>query len=571
MKNTLKLHNRISLLSILIFSGSLYGQTNAVNRSVNPSLVSQEQMKWFREDRYGLFISWSPGCMSGMELSWARRGPRPYDDKGHYEEEKTVRMDVYDNYYKSFNPNRFNAEEWVRMAKDAGMKYIVFTSKHHDGFSNFHTKFSDYSIANTGFKRDIVRELADACHEAGMRFGIYYSVRDWYHPDYLKGDNSKYREFYTGQLRELLSNYGKVDILWFDSTFGPENMWDFEGVLKMIFSLQPDILINDRYGKGWAGDYYTPEQRLGSFDRERPWETCTTLVDGQWSYRPNGMLYSFRETLGLLLGAVGGDGNLLLNIGPMPSGKIEERQADRLRDVGAWLKEYGEGIYGSRGGPYKSGNWGYSTLKEDQIYLFLNPWDTPRMVLPALGVKVLSYKLLSGGNLKLTQKTGQMIIDISERDRKEPFTVLKIKVEGSAIDISPITIPSSGSITASKKVTSGSNGMQRFWWHNPCSASQAIDDNPNTRWRAEEGSSIAWLEVDFGEELSFASSMIECDDNVEEFAIEVKKGESWETVYQGKRIGRKQHIKFDQATARHVRLNILSASDTPSIWEFQLY
>jgi alpha-L-fucosidase len=561
-------------LVFMLLLGSLFksrAQEYDISRAEKPGLASSAQMQWFRDARYGLFIHWSPGCMSGKELSWARRGSRLYDSNGHLEEEKTVPAEVYDNYYTRFNPTKFDADEWVQLAKDAGMKYIVFTSKHHDGFSNFHTAWSDYSIAHTPFQRDIVKELADACHRNGMRFGIYYSVRDWYHSEYLRGNNSKYREFYTGQLRELLTNYGKVDVLWFDSTFGPDHLWDFEGVLKMIFSLQPDILINDRYGKGWDGDYYTPEQHLGSFDRDRPWETCATLVDGQWSHRPNGILLSLRESLGLLLGAVGGDGNLLLNIGPPPNGKIEDRQAGRLREVGNWLSKYGEGVYGTRGGPYIPGHWGYSTLKDNNIYLFLNPWDGTELTLPDPGTGIIFSSLLDGGNLKVNRGNGKLTLIVPENDRQEPFTVVKLRLASPALEIAPMKVPPAGSVTAGKKVTASSNGMPRLWWHNPCHPVQAVDDNPNTRWRADEGSSSASLEIELGETYSFGSAVIEDDGSVEEFEIEAKTVGIWKTVYRGTTIGRRLRVQFEPVRSDRVRLNILSATDTPSIWEFQIY
>jgi len=568
---------RVRLLLIfivlIIFTSTIFSQPlpDEIIRSVNPRPASPEQMKWFSDARYGLFIHWGPGCLSGKDLSWSRRGPRPGDQTGHYEEEKTVPQDVYDNYYKLFNPTKFDARQWVKMAQDAGMNYIVFTSKHHDGFSNFHTKFSDYNIANTPFKRDIVKELADACHQAGMRFGIYYSVRDWYHPDYLKGDNSKYREFYTGQLNELLTNYGKIDLLWFDSTFGADVLWDFQGVLKMIFRLQPDILINDRYSNSWKGDYFTPEQQTGAFDRDRAWESCGCLVDGQWAYRPNGILLTTRETLGMLLGAVGGDGNLLLNVGPPPNGKIEDRQADRLREVGSWLREYGKGIYGSRGGPYKPGYWGYSTFKANHIYLYLNQWDTPELILPSMDKKILSYKLLSGGNINLEQNEHEISITIPPSDRKDLFTVVELTIDGNALDIKPIKSTVSGSLAFGKKVEAGSNGMPRLWWHNPCDASNVLDDNINTRWRANEGSSEAWLQIDLGELLTFDRAMIEDDGNVEDYEIQILSGEKWKTIYKGKSIGKMHRIQFNPVTAKLVRLNILSTKDTPDIWEFHLF
>jgi alpha-L-fucosidase len=559
------------LAALALLAQELTALAGASDRAVNPRPATPEQMQWFRDARFGLFLHWGPGSLSGMELSWARRGPRPSDGTGHYEDDKTVPQAVYDHYYQQFNPTNFDARRWVRIAQDAGMKYIVFTAKHHDGFSNFHTKQSDYNIAHTPFQRDVVQELSDACHQAGMRFGIYYSPRDWYHPDYLQGDNSKYRAFYAGQLAELLGSYGKVDILWFDSTFGPRDKWDWDGVLKLIYRAQPDILINDRYGGDWSGDFYTPEQAIGAFDRARPWESCTTFVDGQWSFRPGGILSTFREALGMLLGAVGGDGNLLLNLGPMPTGEIEPRQVARLREVGAWLKENGEAVYGTRGGPYISGGWGYSTLKQDRIYLHLTGWDTAELTLPPIGRKILSRRLLSGGEVHVEQSDRAVTIRLPQQDRKEPVTVVELRVDGPAVDIPPVGVPPSGSLTRGKPVSTGSNGRQRAWWHNPCPPHQAVDDSPLTRWRAEEGATTAWIQVDLGAAVNFDRAMIDDDDTVTAFEIQVLIGQDWKTVHSGGRIGQRRSVRFPPVTGRQVRLHILAARETPSIWEFQLY
>ena len=543
----------------------------ATDRATNPRPASPEQMRWWREARYGLFISWGPGSLSGMELSWARRGPRPHDGMFHYEDDKTVPQTVYDSYYKQFNPTKFDARQWVKIARDAGMKYIVFTAKHHDGFSNFHTKLSDYNIANTPFHRDVLKELADACHQAGMRLGIYYSPRDWHHPDYLQGDNRKYREFYAGQIKELLSNYGKVDILWFDGTNGPQDKWDWQGLLKMIYRLRPGILLNDRYGGGFPGDFYTPEQAIGAFDRARPWESCVTLVDGQWAWRPQGIMQTLRETLGMLLAATGGDGNLLLNVGPMPTGEMEPRQAAHLRVVGDWLKQYSEAVYGTRGGPYISGRWGYSTCKDDRIYLHLAGWDTAERGLPAIDKKILSARLLGGGAVAIEQSDKALTIRVPPADRKEPITVVEFKVDGPAIDIKPIGAPGSGSLTYGKPIETWSNGQRRSWWHNPCGPQQAVDDSLHTRWRAEEGATKARLQVNLGAGATFDRAMIDDDGTVTAFEIQAQVGQQWKTVYSGKTIGKRLSARFEPVTAQQVRLNILEARETPSIWEFQVY
>jgi len=229
------------------------------------------------------------------------------------------------------------------------MKYLVFTTKHHDGFCMFDTKLTDYKITNSPFGRDVVKELADACHEANFRLGFYYSPPDWHHPDYRTANHPRYIEYLHGQLRELCSNYGRLDILWFDGLGGKATDWDAERLFKMIRTLQPHIIINNRCGL--PGDFDTPEQRIGRFQTNRPWESCIT-IGRQWAWKPNDRLKSLKQCIDILVRCVGGDGNLLLNVGPMPTGEIEPRQVARLKEIGAWLARYGESIYGTRGGPF---------------------------------------------------------------------------------------------------------------------------------------------------------------------------------------------------------------------------
>ena len=184
--------------------------------------------------------------VAGTEISWSRLGPKPLDI---FKDPAGSGGDlIYDNLYKRFNPTRFNARNWVEIAKDAGMKYLVITSKHHGGFCMWDTKFTDYSIMHTPYKKDVIKELAAECHKAGIRFGIYYSPRDWHHPDYGIGDNSKYETYMTGQLKELLTNYGQVDVVWFDSFGTGEsiNYWHADKVLDLVRTLQPQSVINNR-------------------------------------------------------------------------------------------------------------------------------------------------------------------------------------------------------------------------------------------------------------------------------------------------------------------------------------
>jgi len=407
------------------------------------------RMGWWRDAKFGLFIHWGPVSIKGVEIGWGRKAPRTYDINGHTGRGADPE---YDNLYKSFDPSKFNAAEWVKIAQEAGMKYIVLVCKHHDGFSMFHTKVSDYSIANSPFKRDIVKELADACHAAGMKFGVYYSQRDWYHPDYLLGDNRKYNEFYQKQVRELLTNYGKVDIIWFDHVAGFWSDYTYDELYPMIFKLQPGILVNDRgakfCGKGRNkaestlsklpetpearkvanGDFYTPEQRIGGMDLKRDWESCITICK-QWAWKPNDAMKALSECIRTLVTCVSGGGNLLFNVGPMPTGEIEPRQVERLKEIGAWLKKYGASIYGTRGGPFSNGRWGGSTHRDKTLWLHVFEWRGDQLSLPALPVKVLSIRSLSGGKPAFVQSDKSLTVTMAKADQDPIDTVLELTLD----------------------------------------------------------------------------------------------------------------------------------------------
>ncbi len=284
--------------------------------------------KW-REMRFGLFVHWGPVSLTGREIGWSRGGERRGHRTGHGTE---TPVEIYDNLYKEFNPVKFDADEWVAVAKEAGMRYLVFTTKHHDGFCNFDSKLTDYKITSpeSPYGKDIAGQLADACHAADFPLGWYYSPPDWHDANYRNGDrHAEYVKYMHGQIEELLTNYGKVDILWFDGLGGTEQDWDAGRLLPVIRRLQPGIIINNRCGL--PADHDTPEQRVGGFMRDRPWETCMTICR-QWAWKPDDTMKSRKQCIQTLLGVVGGDGNLLFNVGPMPDGRIEERRWSGSRD-----------------------------------------------------------------------------------------------------------------------------------------------------------------------------------------------------------------------------------------------
>ena len=517
-------------------------------------------MEWWREARYGLFVHWGPVSLEGTEIGWSRQGKRPGTGGTG-----TVPVKVYDGLYKQFNPTEFNADEWVQLAKDAGMKYIVFTTKHHDGFVNFDSKLTDYKITSpkSPFRRDIVAELAAACHKAGLRLGFYYSPPDWHHPNYRTWLHALYISYLHGQLRELCTNYGQVDVIWFDGLGGKAKDWDAENLFRMMRSLQPDVLINNR--AGFDADFDTPEQTVGQFNNQRPWESCITICQ-QWSWKPDDTMKTEKECLQTLVRCAGGDGNLLLNVGPMPTGKIEPRQADRLREIGRWLQQNGKSIYATRGGPIKPGQWGASTYRDNTIYLHVFDWGKAEqgLVLPAIPAKVLRSSLLTGGEVSVKQGDKEWVISVPPAARRDLDTVVVLELDRPAAEIKPVKV-SSGSLAIGGKATA-SNVYQKMA---EFGADKAIDDEDDTRWATDAGIHDAWLEVDMGRPVTINRAVVsEVIDRVQAYELQYKKGDEWRTCASGTKIGQDATFKFEPLTARFVRLVITKASDGPTLSEF---
>ena len=334
-----------------------------------------ERLRWWTEARFGMFIHFGLYAMPARG-EWVKTEER-LDDKS-YEE----------RYFPCFNPDLFDAKEWARAAKRAGMKYMVLTTKHHDGFCLWDTKTTDYKITTTPFGRDLVREFSEACRAEGLHVGFYFSIKDWHHPDYTvdqthplrpKDDRftddiyeklnagkdwNRYREYMYAQIRELLTDYGKIDIVWFDYTVKEKygkNWKDWESVelLKMTRKLQPQILVDSRLDlmdteDGW--DFVTPEQsRVSQWPlwegKKACWETCQTF-SGSWGYhRDENTWKSSHQLIELLINSVSYGGNLILNVGPTARGDFDDRATDRLEAIGRWMKRNSRSIYGCTAAP----------------------------------------------------------------------------------------------------------------------------------------------------------------------------------------------------------------------------
>lgn len=521
--------------------------------------------RW-RDMRFGMFIHWGPVSLTEREIGWSRGAQTP--------------IDVYDSLYKKFNPTKFDADQWVALAKQAGVKYIVLTTKHHDGFCLWDSKFTDYNIMNSPFKRDVVKELADACKKQGIAFGAYYSTCDWHHPDFpltspggqVKRDKSNidaYNQYLLNQVRELITNYGPLVTIWNDVP----QLFEGRGVntIKLVRTLQPDILINNRTGDG--GDYDTPEQEVGAFQMDRPWESCMTIsAHNQWAWGgPNDGVKSLNECIRMLVLCSGGDGNMLFNIGPEPSGAIDPAQVDRLKDIGRWMDKCGESIYATRGGPYKPTSYLASTRKANTVYLHVLSWPTDVLTLPALPAKILKSSLLTGGNVQVKQSDDAVEISVPKSDRQPIDTIVVLELDKPAIDIPPIAVAAHNhSLTAGKPATA-SNVYRNS---NDFAAKMAVDNDPSTRWATDENTNQCWLEVDLGKPETFDHAVIdECTDygvRVKSFELQRQDGNNWVAFYKGQAMGKNLEVKFDPVTAQRVRL-VIEAQDGPTINEFHLF
>ncbi len=517
----------------------------------------------WRALRFGMFIHWGPVSLKGTEIGWSRGAEVPIAE--------------YDSLYRGFNPSDFDADEWVKIAKDAGMTYVVLTTKHHDGFCLWDTKQTTYSIMHSPFARDIVKELSEACRRQGIRFGAYYSICDWHHPDFPLGspggltkkpdpDLDAYTEYLKKQVTELLTNYGPLHTVWFDV---PQEFDTTRGrrVIEMVRSLQPDILMNDRCPGG--GDYHTREQNVGAFDMRHPWETCMTICT-QWAWKPDDEMKTLTQCLQTLIRTAGGDGNLLFNVGPMPDGRIEGRQVGRLKEMGTWLARYGASIYGTRGGPFKPATYGVSTRRDSAIYIHLLDWTGGTLDLPAIPATIVRTSTLTGGTVTAKQTGSGIRISLPAGDTREIDNIVVLELDRPALEIEPVNVRTmSHSLAFGKKARSSNvyRGMTEY------GADRALDDNEETRWATDTGTQQAWLEIDLGTVTTFSRAMIDeaYAGRVQGFALEYKDGGAWKVFYRGETIGPRCSLTFNQVVARYVRLTVFNASNSPTITEFQLY
>jgi alpha-L-fucosidase len=526
----------------------------------------EERLEWWKDARFGMFIHWGPVSIKGTEIGWSRG--------------REWTIEEYDNLYKQFNPVKFNALEWVRIAKAAGMKYIVFTSKHHDGFCMWDTKYTDFNIMNSPFKRDVMKELAEACRKEGIALGFYHSTCDWHNPDFpltspggsVKRETSnldRYTEYLKNQSVEIIKNYGPLLVMWYDVP----QMFDAvrgQGVIDYIRTIQPDILVNNRTGA--KGDFDTPEQRVGSFQIDRPWETCMT-IGRQWAWKPDDEIKSLEQCLQNLIRSAGGDGNLLFNVGPRPDGTIEPLQAERLKEMGDWLEKYGYSIYGTRGGPFKPADWGVSTRNGNKVYIHILKWsgDKPQITLPDFGMEIKKCTLTSGGKVKISKVPGASVVEFDGKMLMPVNTILEIEYSGNVMNVVPMDVVSQ-SISYMKNIT-GSSNNKALWINQQWIDIKAVNngDWSGSFWQPADNDKNPWVEIDLGKPEKISKAILyESGNNVKSYELQYKSGDTWQTFFKGTTIGQRSEVNFKPVDAQSVRLLITSYSGLVQIYEAML-
>jgi alpha-L-fucosidase len=468
-------------LSLLGCSGGKNGSAASSSDAARPTPVSPNQppdtawksgehrMDWWRDARFGMFIHW--GLYSIPAGEWPGKGT------GHAEwirDTARIPVEEYEKLRDQFNPVKFNANSWVAAAKGAGMNYVCITTKHHDGFCLFDTKQTDWSIGHTPFKRDIMKEMAEACRAQGVVPCWYHSIMDWHQPDYVPrrpweeasrpatgADFEKYNKYLKAEVAELLTNYGPIGIMWFDGQW--EGTWTHErgvDLYNYCRSLQPNVIVNNRCDRGpnmgsingpaeggvkYAGDYLTPEQEIPATGLGTDWETCMTMND-HWGY--NSHDHNFKSTEDLirkLADIASKGGNFLLNVGPTAEGEIPPESLQRLKEIGAWMSVNGEAIHGTQAGPFEKLPWGRCTQKAfsagkgkpaTRLYLHVFNWPKDgKLVVPGLYSEPREAFLLSAKDRNLTVTRGgndgdSLVIDVPSQTPDAIDAVVVLDVEG---------------------------------------------------------------------------------------------------------------------------------------------
>jgi alpha-L-fucosidase len=379
------------------------------------------RMKWWHEAKFGMFVHWGLYSVLGRH-EWVM-------------ENEGIPVSAYEPLAKRFTAKPNAARDWAKLAKHAGMKYMVMTTKHHEGFCLFDTRNTDYCAPQQAAGRDLVKEYVQAARSEGLRVGFYYSLMDWHHPDGARcaqdeASRKRFVEYTHGLIRELCTNYGRIDVLWYDVAWPLDAAgWESERMNRMVFQLQPDIIVNNR--NKLSGDFSTPEQRITAEKEGRAWEACMTLNDS-WGYqRADDNWKSPKQVVRNLIACARDGGNYLLNIGPRPDGSIPEQSVSVLSEVGQWMVKNGETIYESDPCQVRRSNYASFTRKGNTLYMHVHFWPGETVAMSGLMTRVKSARLFATGQkVEFQQDRFRVRFTSLPKDAPDhPATTLAIECE----------------------------------------------------------------------------------------------------------------------------------------------
>ncbi|MEO6549232.1 MAG: alpha-L-fucosidase [Ferruginibacter sp.] len=556
---------------VLSFTLIVFAMTNVYSQQKNPT-TDTSRMGWWKDAKFGMFIHWGlysvpAGMYDGKEIpgigEWIMN-------------RRKIPVSRYKAYAKQFNPVKYNPEAWVKMAKDAGMKYIVITSKHHDGFALFNSTVTDWDVTDaTPYGKDLLKPLVAACRKQGMRIGFYYSqAQDWNHPGGAasgghwdpaqNGDMDVYLDrIAVPQVNEILSNYGELDILWWDTPqdMTPERAEKFQPLLKK----HPNLITNNRLGGGFKGDTETPEQFVPSTGFPgRNWEACMTMND-TWGFKAHDTNWKSAATLiRNLAEIVSKGGNFLLNVGPTSLGEIPPASIQRLAQVGRWLKVNKEAIYGTTASPFAYLSWGRCTRKEQRLYLHVFDYPADGELRLPMTNKIKKAWLLAAPTKKIqvTAEATRSVIHLPKIPLDKINSVVAVEFEGEPL-VNPMPLLGKQvTVSLQKSETEGVKNL--------------VDGNRLTKWEAAEGERKSIIDVDLKKPMAISTFIVDepwhpWDNKKQTVTLQYKFGQSWKTIFVATTNGTGDVENFNAVMAQHFRLIVENKEAAPTLLEWQMF